>query len=90
MIHGTITQITPTMSTNAFVNIDNRELYTMVWGSSYHTPVYIFMSGIAWHVIVFENEAMADEWVRDEWPKWSRGEHSQLMRIENNSIIDVT
>ena len=89
MIQGTINQITPTMSTSAFVNVDNHELHTMVWGSSYGTPVYIFMLDIAWHVIVFDSQAMADEWLENEWPKWSIGEHSPLMKIDKHGFIEV-
>lgn len=64
---------------NSYLNVDDTKPGQLeVWGSCYTMPVYLYQNGICFHLLVFDNEEFANEWL-EKHKTLSR--HEKLLKI---------
>lgn len=76
--HVTVHQL-ESKTGKSFINVrDNGYNYLEVWGSVYKTPVYLATYGIEFHLFVFDDEEIAEEWLSE-----NKNVYNHMIRIND-------
>ena len=61
----TVHQLTTRDKGLAFLNVDEEYGRIDVWGSIYSCPTYLLQAGLEFHIVQFDNQAYADEFIEE-------------------------